>query len=71
MDDAFTKKEMNQSQPAEYETESDIMNDDVTADRDTNGISASMVRFGDSDGIPYAEELDEVSVEFHEEADEQ
>lgn len=39
--------------------------DNVTADRDTNGISASMVRLGDTSGVGYDEKLDDVSVELH------
>ena len=58
-------KEMaQQANPGDYEQESTIMNDFVTGDNTTNGISAGMIRFGDMDGIEYAEEMDELSEEF-------
>lgn len=54
------------AQAGEYAGETpELMHDNVTADRDTNGTSASFVRFGDTSGVKYAEAMDEVSVENH------
>ena len=59
------EKEMaQQANPGDFDQESTIMNDYVTGDNTTNGVSASMIRFGDMDGIEYAEEMDELSEEF-------
>lgn len=57
-------EETAQGNPGQYAAEDDIMHNDVTGDDDTNGISASMVRFGDMDGEPYAEKLDTVGEEI-------
>ena len=58
------KERAEQANPGDYDINATIMNNDVTGDNTTNGISASMVRFGDMDGIKYAEEMDELSEEF-------
>lgn len=58
------KQQASQANPGDFDKDSTIMNNDLTGDNDTNGISASMVRFGDMDGIEYAEKMDELSEEF-------
>lgn len=58
------KERAEQANPGDYDKDSTIMNNDVTGDNTTNGISASMIRFGAMDGIKYAEEMDQLSEEF-------
>lgn len=55
-----------QVQPGTFEGNTqEQMHDLVTADRDTNGISASMERLGDTSGVVYEEDMDEISVGNH------
>ncbi|MBD5559338.1 MAG: hypothetical protein HDQ87_03115 [Clostridia bacterium] len=60
----IAKERAEQANPGDFDKDPTIMNDDVTGDNTTNGISASMVRFGDMDGIKYADEMDQLSEEF-------
>lgn len=53
-----------EEQPGDFERQSEINHNDVTGDNTTNGISASMVRFGDMDGNEYDEKMDKLSEDF-------
>lgn len=65
----LAQERADEAQPGQYAGETpEMMHDNVTADRDTNGTSASMVRFGALSGVNYAEDMDEVSVENHPDA---
>lgn len=60
----LAQEQAEEEQPGDYDRQSSLMNNDVTGDNTTNGISASMVRFGDMDGNEYDEKMDQLSEEF-------
>lgn len=60
----FAEKAAAQTNPGEFDEQDAILENGVLGDDDTNGISASMVRFGDLDNEPYAEEMDKVGNEI-------
>lgn len=62
----LAKERAEEAQAGEFAGDTEEqMHDLVTADRDTNGISASMERLGDTSGVVYEEDMDEISVENH------
>lgn len=61
----FVKEELAETHAGDYDASVDTMHDKVVADRDTNGVSASMERLGDLSGVQYDEDMDEISVEIH------
>lgn len=62
----LAQERADEAQPGQYAGETqESMHDNVTADRDTNGTSASFERLSDLSGVEYAEAMDEISVENH------
>lgn len=59
----FEKDKTTQENPGDFDRQNSIMHNDVVSDKDTNGISASMIRFGDMDGNKYDEKMDNISAE--------
>lgn len=60
----FAKAATSQTNPGEFDQQDSILENGVLGDDDTNGISAGMLRFGDTDGEKYADKLDRVGNEI-------
>lgn len=69
-EEKFAQQVSDQANPGEFDKQDSVLHNDVTGDNSTNGVSASMIRFGDLDNESYAEKLDQVGNEIKSENEE-